>query len=231
MIRPAQTADADQLESLDDAALVDRALNASTERDRERAFNVLYSRRNPGLLRWLTSQQNLDNDKAQDVAASAWDRVFRHLHRFDPDRGKFRSWLWYCAKNLVRNAWRDRSRDPTVLETELEARQPGEDSRGFFAQTSMKDGPNNRVSTPIPAPEETLAGRELERVILDALDELKEHHAVVIRLRRKGLAYEQIAEQVGVPEGTIKSRLTRARTQLSDAMAERGVDVDAILNG
>ncbi len=73
---------------------------------------------------------------------------------------------------------------------------------------------------PICHPEDEIARRETLRALENALENLSSEHRVVLALRAAGLEYEEIAAELALPVGTIRSRLNRARRALRDQMSE-----------
>jgi RNA polymerase sigma-70 factor (ECF subfamily) len=81
---------------------------------------------------------------------------------------------------------------------------------------------DNSFGGKISQPEEAAIGRELERIIQEGLAELTEIHRTIIVLRDvENLSYQEIAEIVELPEGTVKSRLFRARVALKEYVEKR----------
>jgi RNA polymerase sigma-70 factor (ECF subfamily) len=103
------------------------------------------------------------------------------------------------------------------------------DRRSTRAHDAIDDAQENAVSDGgavggRPArPDEAAEGNEMEKAVRGALASLEDEHRELIILRDlEGLAYEDIVQITGLPDGTVKSRLHRARAALRDAI-ERGV--------
>ena len=75
------------------------------------------------------------------------------------------------------------------------------------------------VTCPLCDPEEEFARREFLEVVEAAIESLGEGHRAVLALRSQGLEYDEIAEQLGLPIGTVRSRLNRARHALNERLA------------
>ncbi len=171
-----------------DATLVERARAGD-----RRAFDELarrYSRRLFGLvLRWTR-----DPDQAQDLTQEALVRAWRGLARFEGGQ-EFRSWLFRIALNLATDQARARRRHRSVPLSEMTEGELGE-------------APGERTEERLDR--EQLAGR------LEAgLARLSPEHRAVLLLRaREEMSYDEIAATLGVPRGTVMSRLARARLQL-----------------
>jgi RNA polymerase sigma factor (sigma-70 family) len=134
---------------------------------------------------------------AEDVAQEAFVRALRAIHGFDATR-TLRPWLLEIAANRCRTALADRARRPAV------SSQP------------IEDRPDPRPGLP---DSDDLAG-ELER----GLQGLRPEYRLVFALyHEQNLTYEEIAESVSRPVGTVKTWLHRARAQLAEELSSRGV--------
>jgi RNA polymerase sigma-70 factor (ECF subfamily) len=135
-------------------------------------------------------------DDAMDVTQAAFVKAYERLHTFDPAH-RFFSWIYRITVNEALNLVRDRRR-----ESEMAVDPP-----------SSADGP-----------EVVAERREAQLGLERALDELSPHYRTVVVLKHlQGLSYREIAELIGVPEKTVKSRLFTARSRLRSILMERGV--------
>ncbi len=144
-------------------------------------------------------------EDAAEVAQETFIRVLRSLGTYDPAR-PFRTWLFKIASNLALDVIRRRKRRPVALE-----------------DLADEDGPPIDPADPGPGPDEGLRiGRSDAR--FDALvRELPEHYQAILFLRYKEeLAYEEIAETMSLPLGTVKVRLHRAHEILRRKLMARG---------
>jgi RNA polymerase sigma-70 factor (ECF subfamily) len=133
--------------------------------------------------------------EVEDIAQEVFLKIFRSLHRFEPDRGvKFTTWTYTFVRNHCFDTLKKR-RVPT------------------WSLTSKDDDAQIEVSDPAtPGPEAALASQELGSKIEAALQSLNEHQRLVFILREyQGLDYAAIAAALDVSEGTVKSRLHRAK--------------------
>jgi RNA polymerase sigma-70 factor, ECF subfamily len=137
-------------------------------------------------------------DEAEDVAQEALLRAFRNFHRLR-ERDRFRAWL-------VRTSWRlalDRIRS-----TGRRARR----EQAAYAENGAHPNANDRV-------ENVVASREFEHYVAAALDELPEKLRLVMVLAAiEGYNTREVAGLLGVPEGTVKSRLHLARKLLAEKL-------------
>lgn len=201
------TARRTNLEDLDDAALIPLA-----RRGNPRAADLLFSRHRRDLSIYLKSRYGFSESVTEDILQDTLDRAYRHLHRFDPGRSSWRSWLHTVAINLAKNEFRDRdvARDD-IRYSDLE----GEGERDRTAHS----GPH--LADPEARADGRIRRRRLREIIVEAAQQLKPHHRVVFVLREfDNYTYDEIAEAVGLKLGTVKSRLTRARQAFRSALEE-----------
>lgn len=192
----------EELEPLSDEELAVRHLDEDGL-----AFQVLMDRYHGPLLGWLTKRIG-SRTEAEDLVQRTFMRVYQHLHRFDPDR-KFSTWLYTIAGNLAKNVYRSRSRDPIVLFQTLKEDDERSDQRLQWADETY-------------LPDQMAERRDLREAVERATEELPEHHRKVFELReREGRTYEEISEITGLKLGTVKSRLSRARSRFAELVAGR----------
>ena len=142
-------------------------------------------------------------DEAQDIAQDAFVRAFRGLGSFRQE-AKLSTWLVSITMNLCRNRRRWWMRRRRVIVASL-------DDSGNGDERALKD----EIADLAPSPALLAERSDQKRVIMAALQTLDEEDRMVIVLRDiQGYAYEEIAEALGWPLGTVKSRLSRARLQL-----------------
>ncbi len=183
-----------------DALLVERVKLGDV-----RAFEMLvvkYQRR----IERLIGRMVRDVDLVQDIAQETFIRVYRALPQFRGDSA-FYTWLYRIAVNTAKKALMDMKRDPLVSEAALYSDEDGEEiSR---AESELTDG---------ATPEALLASKEIAAAVNAAIDALSDDLRQAITLREiEGLSYEEIAEVMNCPIGTVRSRIFRAR----DAIAAR----------
>lgn len=145
-------------------------------------------------------------EDAAEVAQETFIRVLRSLHTYDPER-PLKTWLFKIAANLALDAIRRRKRRPVSIQDLFE-----EDE--------------GRIPEPVepgPGPEaQLLAQRSAERFD-EMVQEMPEHYQAILFLRyREDMAYEEIADTLGIPLGTVKVRLHRAHEILRRKVAARG---------
>ena len=183
-----------------DALLVERF-----KRGDRRAFEMLvvkYQRR----IERLIGRMVRDADLVDDIAQETFIRAYRALPQFRGESA-FYTWLYRIAVNSAKKALADLKRDPVIVESALAGRD--DDDETSRASAELTDG---------ATPESLLASREIAATVNAAIEALSEELRQAITLREiEGLSYEEIAEAMNCPIGTVRSRIFRAR----EAIAER----------
>ena len=186
---------------MDDARLVERVV--AGDGDAFRQLVERYQRPVYGLLVRMVRDPALAEDLAQETLIKA----YRAIATFDRRR-QFSSWLFKIAHNTAIDTLR-RKRLPTVaLETSAGDRV---DPLALLAM------PESR------SPEAQARGRDLAEALQEALMRLRPDYREAILLRfQQGLPYEEIAEILDLPLGTVKTHLHRARKQMATALRAAG---------
>ncbi|QED28587.1 sigma-70 family RNA polymerase sigma factor [Microvenator marinus] len=149
-----------------------------------------------------------DREEAEDVAQEVFVAIFKHIDSFRGD-AKFSTWVYRIATNQARNRLK------------YHARRHRRDHQNYEDAPESAHQDSDFAGT-IPQPEDAVLGRELEKIIQEGLAELGEIHRTIIVLRDvEHLSYQEIAEIVELPEGTVKSRLFRARVALKEYVEKR----------
>jgi RNA polymerase sigma-70 factor (ECF subfamily) len=142
---------------------------------------------------------------AEDLAQEAFLKMYRNLASFDPEKGSFTTWLTTLTRNLLVDHYR-RSRLERASDS-LDETYEGED-----------DGPTKaeRLTDGGKSQEQHVAGLELRAQIQAALKQVSPdlREAVILR-DLEDMDYKEIAEILGVPQGTVKSRISRGRSELA----------------
>lgn len=184
-----------------DAALVERVKQGDAK-----AFELLvvkYQRR----IERLIGRMVRDTDLVFDLAQETFIRAYRALPQFRGDSA-FYTWLYRIAVNTAKKALVDLKRDPVMTESAL-AGMDDEDDETSSARLEQTD---------MATPDAVLASKEIAAAVNAAVDALSEDLRQAITLREiEGLSYEEIAELMNCPIGTVRSRIFRAR----EAIAQR----------
>ncbi len=185
-----------------DAALVQRAIAGD-----QRAFELLvikYQRRVERLIGRLVR----DTDLVPDLAQETFIRAYRALGQFRGD-AQFYTWLYRIAVNTAKKALQDLKRDPLVS---MSALYNGDDAD----ETSALEQELTAQVADTETPDAVLASKEIAQAVQAAVDALPTELAQAITLREiDGLSYEEIAQALDCPIGTVRSRIFRAREAIS----------------
>jgi RNA polymerase sigma-70 factor, ECF subfamily len=148
-------------------------------------------------------------EEAEDLAQEVFVNVYRKIGLFRGD-SPLTTWIYRIAYNACTNRRkylrRRRDRD----------RQPFDE----IAERHAVDSGSMSTSARIPRPDEEVEGHEMERLVQEAISALDEEQRAILVLRDvQNVAYEDIAQITGLPTGTVKSRLHRARMALKERLA------------
>lgn len=167
----------------------ERAFRELIDLYRDRVFNVTF--------RMLG-----DRAEAEDIAQEVFIAVFKTIDTFR-EESKFSTWLYRVAVNHTKNRIKYLSRRNDRNRTELDD------------NTADSDGPSLGSTIRPTRPDRALEGAQMEQVLQGAIASLDEEHRVLVVLRDvEELSIEEICEITGIPDGTVKSRLHRARAAL-----------------
>jgi RNA polymerase sigma-70 factor (ECF subfamily) len=166
------------------------------------AFDMLFSRYQGKILN-LISRYVRDTEEVQDVAQEAFIKAYRALPRFRGDSA-FYTWLYRIAINTAKNHLVARSRRPPSMDVDVEDADYRDDA------DMLRESED---------PESALKRDQLKAVIDAAIGELPEDLRSALTLREfDGLSYEQIAQILECPVGTVRSRIFRAREHIEQRM-------------
>lgn len=168
-----------------------------------RAFDLLvikYQRR----IERLIGRMVRDAELVQDIAQETFIRAYRALHQFRGD-AQFYTWLYRIAVNTAKKALVDMRRDPLIFENSFKSSSDDDETYR----------PEHELTT-TETPEALLASREIAAMVNAAMEALPDDLRQAVTLREiEGLSYEEIAEAMSCPIGTVRSRIFRAREAIS----------------
>ncbi|MBM4391976.1 MAG: sigma-70 family RNA polymerase sigma factor [Deltaproteobacteria bacterium] len=192
------------MDELTDAELITRVLKGETAL--YRPLVVRYQSRLFAMVRGMVR----DDDDAKDIVQMAFVKAYQSLSSFRID-SSFYTWIYRIAMNLAIDHTRKNKRRKT---TSFEEAVASRDEDGTLSEQHMDDNPARELQR-----------KQLRERIYGALDELTEDMREVVLLREvEGLSYKEIADVMGIPEGTVMSRLFYARKKLQ---ARLGASSDA----
>jgi RNA polymerase sigma-70 factor (ECF subfamily) len=144
-------------------------------------------------------------DDADDLTQEVFIKVYRTLKSYDLGKGAFTTWLTTVTRNLLVDHFR-RSKQDRVTDSIDSSPQSEEDSPTL----------GDTLQDQIASPDETLAAKEKQQLVQEALAKLSPdlREAVILR-DLQDMDYKEIAAALKVPEGTVKSRINRGRTELA----------------
>ncbi len=182
-----------------DAALVDRARQGDV-----RAFEMLvmkYQRR----IERLIGRFIRDADSVADVAQETFIRAYRAMPQFRGESA-FYTWLYRIAVNTAKKTLAQQKREIVISESTLAGNRQDDDET-YRPEHDLTDG---------ETPEAVLASREIARTVNAAIEALPEDLRQAVLLREvEGLSYEDIAQAMDCPIGTVRSRIFRAREAIA----------------
>ncbi|MDQ7049015.1 MAG: RNA polymerase sigma factor RpoE [Enterobacterales bacterium] len=178
-----------------DAELVERV-----QRGDKRAFDLLVIKYQSKILS-IVSRFISDNAEINDVAQDAFIKAYRALPNFRGESA-FYTWLYRIAINTAKNYLTAKGRRPPASDID------SQEAESFGVGVALQEN---------ASPESLMMRDQLKKVIFDTIDELPEDLKTAITLREMdGLSYEEIAESMDCPVGTVRSRIFRAREAIDD---------------
>ena len=174
---------------------IDQALVERVQRGEKQAFDILVLKYQNKIIQ-LANRYVHDPDEARDVAQEAFIKAYRALGRFRGDSA-FYTWLYRIAINTAKNYLVASGRRPPRSDIDAQ------DAEQYEGATGLKE---------YATPERLLLKDEIQQTIAAAIDELPDDLRTAITLRElEGLSYEEIAQTMECPIGTVRSRIFRAR--------------------
>jgi len=182
--------------------LSEAELIAAAQAGRQDAFTEIVERHS-GTVYNLALRLMNDPQEAEDVLQETFISAFRALDRFQ-GRSRLSTWLYRIAVNTARNTIASRQRRPLDYEAEL-----SESEQNNVAARLKHDD----------TPEASVLSEEIRVTVNRAIEQLPEDLRTAIVLREvEGLSYEEIAEAMDCPVGTVRSRIFRAREAIDRAL-------------
>jgi len=182
---------------------IDQQLVERVQRGDKAAFDLLVSKYQRKIFR-LLSRLIRDQAEIEDIAQEAFIKAYRALPNFRGDSA-FYTWLYRIAINTAKNHLVSQGRRaPTTTEADIEEAE------------TFDDGDHLRD---LNTPESMLLSKQVGEAVNRAIDQLPEDLRTAIVLREiEGLSYEEIAESMSCPIGTVRSRIFRAREAIAQEL-------------
>lgn len=180
-----------------DQALVERVQNGD-----KKAFDILVQKYQYRLTK-LISRYVYDQSEVMDVAQEAFIKAYRALPSFRGESA-FYTWLYRIGVNTAKNYLVSQGRRPPSVDIDAE------DAGYLEGESELKE---------YATPEHLLVRDEIENTVRSAIEKLPEDLRTAITLRElDGLSYEEIAERMSCPVGTVRSRIFRAREVINSKL-------------
>ncbi|MEI2675319.1 MAG: sigma-70 family RNA polymerase sigma factor [Chitinophagaceae bacterium] len=192
-------------ENLSDRAREDMELVEKARKGDQYAYSVLMGRYKD-LINFMLLKMVHNRDDADDLTIEAFGKAFLHLEKYTPDFA-FSTWLFKIALNNAIDFIRKKKLKTLSLDDEND-----ESSKYVFS----------KIKTSALDPEEFIIKDQRAGLMRTILDELNPKYKTLIEMRYfEELSYEEIAEKLNMPLGTVKAQLFRARNFLYELLAER----------
>lgn len=181
---------------------VDQLLVERVQRGDKKAFDILVAKYQHKIVK-LISRYIRDQAEVLDVAQDAFIKAYRALPKFRGESA-FYTWLYRIAINTAKNYLVAQGRRLPDADVEIEVAEQ------YEGASDLRD---------YATPERLLLKDEIERTVFGVIEQLPEDLRTAITLRElEGLSYEEIAEAMGCPIGTVRSRIFRAREAIHNKL-------------
>lgn len=183
----------------------DKELVHQVQQGNKRAFDLLVIKYQRRIMRLLARMIN-DPAEVEDVAQETFIKAYRALPQFRGD-SNFYTWLYRIAVNSARNWQSARHRRPLQMKE-----YKNEDGETFSLEDTLTDN---------STPEAELVSRQVAKTVNTAINQLAPELRTAILLREiEGLTYEEIAQAMSCPIGTVRSRIFRAREAITEQLRQ-----------
>ncbi len=168
-------------------------------------FAAIFERHSASVHRYLTGR--VGSGPAEDLVGETFTTAFRSRSSFDLSRSDARPWLFGIATNIARHHWRD------------EVRRAERDQRSEGSGVAQPDVSEVATDTVLFHSQREEISRALSQINAPFLE-------VLLLVAGPGFSYDEVAETLDIPVGTVRSRLARARFQLRELMGMPGQYLD-----
>ena len=183
----------------------DEILIKSFQRGDKKSYTLLVNKYKNRIFNFIYRYVN-DLDLAQDLTQDTFLKLYTHKNSYK-EIAKFSTWLYTIAQNLAKTELRKRNRRQTYSVSDL-----GTKDREFVISSDKNITVDKNSSK-----------SEFDSAVLDSLNEISEEFQIMIILRDfQELSYDLISNIMGIPIGTVKSRINRGRLKLVQLLNEKG---------
>lgn len=184
----------------------DHELVARAQQGSEKAYRELLGRYQRPVFS-IIYRMIRDREQAEDLAQETFVRVFNHIDRYDP-RYKFSSWIFKIATNLTIDWIRRKELNTVSIDGSRNA-----------VTAEQIEATSITIASPDENPEELLVAKQLGEEIEQAIGKLRPEYRAAILLRHvEGREYQEIAEILALPLGTVKTYIHRGRNELREQL-------------
>lgn len=151
-----------------------------------------------------------NEEDAKDTLQDAWIKIYKSLKNFRQD-SSFYTWIYRIVTNTCHDALKKRNKINQVT--------------SLTDYSDSMEGKMNDIKDEVHIPEKILENKEYTQLLIESLDKLSIDHKQIIVLRDiQGFSYEEISQILTCSEGTVKSRLSRARFKLKEIIQSRSME-------
>lgn len=170
-------------------------------------FEAIYAKHNPAVYKYLKFKIK-DQLVAEELAADVMVKVYKKLETFNPDLSTLSTWIMNIAKHTMIDYFRKKTLNVVSLDTMA----IGDDEENHMDHVrALKETDDN--------PEEQMISSEVSRTMYEKYESLTEVEKTVAALHYfDGLSYDEVAEQLAMPLGTVKAKLHKARKTMMEAV-------------
>jgi len=182
---------------LTDKALRDyKLVQLAVEQGNQKAYAELMNNYKDSIYFMLLKMTN-NSDDADDLTIEAFGKAFKKLHQYTPDYA-FSTWLFKIASNNCIDYIRKKKKMTFSIDKNFENEDGSEMAHNIAAQ--------------VPDPEENFIKKQKIKLMREIVEKLKPRYRILVEMRYfQELSYEEIAEELKLPLGTVKAQLFRAR--------------------
>jgi RNA polymerase sigma-70 factor, ECF subfamily len=144
-------------------------------------------------------------DNAEDLTQEVFIKIYRTLQSYDLEKGAFTTWITTMTRNLLVDHFRKTKQDRVT--DSMDAAPPGDENAPTLGE---------QIADQKATPDEVMDTKDTQKMVQQALQKLSpELREAVILRDLQDMDYKEIAQALKVPEGTVKSRINRGRTELA----------------